>query len=177
VNPESADALSNLIISGQEKAPAVRRKRRTPDEIKIARSAVNFHVKNKSKRNEEGKFVLPRMKSALEPYQLIGASWLRWRELATKEPFGGILADQMGLGKTVEMLAAITDGQPDQLAKKMGCGTTLIIVPLSILPQWRDEITRHCHEKWVKRVLVYRAGDIAANTNATVDFMQSHDIV
>jgi SNF2 family DNA or RNA helicase len=177
INPERADALTRLIIGGQEQAPAIKRKRQTPDEIKIKRSSVNFHAKNKPKRTVDGLWKLPRMKSTLEPYQLLGASWLRWRELATKEPFGGILADQMGLGKTVEMLAAITDGLPDKVAKKKGFGTTLIVVPLSILNQWRDEIHRHCEQPWIGTILVYRGNEILKYTSDPVEFMQSHDIM
>ena len=53
---------------------------------------------------------------------------------------GGILADEMGLGKTIEILALIqanrpTNGHASNLA-------TLIICPLNLLNQWKEEIER-----------------------------------
>jgi len=55
---------------------------------------------------------------------------------------GGILADQMGMGKTIEVLSLIlTNHQRDphsDFAK-----TNLVVCPLSVLTQWLDEIRSH----------------------------------
>jgi hypothetical protein len=55
---------------------------------------------------------------------------------------GGILADQMGMGKTIEVLSLIlTNYQRDphsDFAK-----TNLVVCPLSVLTQWLDEIRSH----------------------------------
>ena len=61
---------------------------------------------------------------------------------------GGILAEEMGLGKTVEMIAliclhqsttmgAIPDTDPSSLQR---CSATLIITPPSIIQQWKSEL-------------------------------------
>ncbi|MGV3622214.1 MAG: DEAD/DEAH box helicase, partial [Archangium sp.] len=48
--------------------------------------------------------------------------------------FGGILADDMGLGKTVQALAVLLD--------RAGDGPSLVVVPTSVLFNWRDEAKR-----------------------------------
>ena len=57
---------------------------------------------------------------------------------------GGILARRMGMGKTVEFLALLLRdkemrGQRHSTASK----PTLIVVPMTVLSQWADEIRNH----------------------------------
>jgi len=49
------------------------------------------------------------------------------------DPKGGFLCDEMGLGKTVQVISTIL-GNPGH--------TTLIIVPKTIVNQWKKEIER-----------------------------------
>jgi len=67
------------------------------------------------------------------PYQREGVLWLLTMENQNSGPKGGILADEMGLGKTVQLVAAML-GNPKP--------RTLIVVPKSIINQWKEEINR-----------------------------------
>ena len=64
-----------------------------------------------------------------KPHQLEGLRWLIASELNTSQK-GGLLCDEMGLGKTFQMILL------------MACrpGKTLIVVPSSLLQQWKSEI-------------------------------------
>ena len=67
------------------------------------------------------------------PYQREGVEWLLSRELAEKGPKGGFLCDEMGLGKTIQLIATMIANARAR---------TLIIVPKSIVNQWKEEIAK-----------------------------------
>ena len=60
------------------------------------------------------------------PYQTAGVKWLLEREL-NADIKGGILADEVGLGKTIQTIAMML-GNPLR--------RTLMVMPVSIVPQW-----------------------------------------
>lgn len=69
----------------------------------------------------------------IAPYQHTGVRWMVQRETSKDYP-GGFLCDEMGLGKTVQMLAT--------MCVNIHLHKTLIVVPKSIVTQWRDEIKK-----------------------------------
>ncbi len=76
-------------------------------------------------------FPSPSFQGTLRSYQQIGVNWLAFLH---DYGFHGILADEMGLGKTVQVLAFISrlpKGHPH-----------LIVMPTSLLFNWRNEIHR-----------------------------------
>ncbi|KAI9644563.1 hypothetical protein NHQ30_006584 [Ciborinia camelliae] len=73
--------------------------------------------------------LLKGMKSGLYHHQLVGSSWMLGREFDPKGPTGGICADAMGVGKTVEMLAAT---------------------------QWQSEIRRHLADDVCPSIMVLK---------------------
>ena len=71
----------------------------------------------------------------LKPYQLTG---LRWMVSLYNNHLNGILADEMGLGKTIQTLALVS-----YLAEfKANRGPHLIVVPLSTVSNWVQEMVR-----------------------------------
>jgi hypothetical protein len=69
----------------------------------------------------------------LRQYQLDGLGWMHFlREFG----FGGCLADDMGVGKTAQVLATL------ETRRAQGKGPSLVVVPKSIMFNWREESAR-----------------------------------
>ncbi|KAF7289976.1 SNF2 superfamily protein [Mycena indigotica] len=96
--------------------------------------------------------LIPGLDIALMPHQLLGVSWMVANE-RKKAVSGGMLADEMGLGKTVQMIATMAKN-PSQDQK---CKTTLILCPLALLAQWRQEIATKVNANW--NVLTYHGSN------------------
>lgn len=94
----------------------------------------------------------------LRPYQLIGVKWLTTLK---RNSVGGCLADDMGLGKTIQIIAFISD---DILNK----GTSLIIVPKTLLLNWERELDR-----FLPNVPYY----IYHGTNREIDILKEYRII
>lgn len=88
---------------------------------------------------------------------------------ANKQETGGILADEMGLGKTIEILSLIHTNRykPNSSTpppfKEHKSPTTLIVCPMSLLAQWRDEIIRASEPGCITVELFY--GDDRSKTS------------
>jgi SNF2 family DNA or RNA helicase len=85
----------------------------------------------------------------LRPYQLRGYSWLSF---LTKFGLGACLADDMGLGKSIQTLALFLERKPVQKAP------ALLICPTSVIGNWQREAQRFAP---ALRVLVHHGADRA----------------
>jgi len=77
------------------------------------------------------------LQATLRPYQETGVAWLR---LLTQLGLGACLADDMGLGKTVQVLALLL--QLKQKTAKVNRKPSLLVLPASLLANWKSEIAR-----------------------------------
>ncbi|KAG8341120.1 Poly(ADP ribose) polymerase and DNA Ligase Zn finger region SNF2 family N terminal domain [Trypanosoma vivax] len=83
-------------------------------------------------------------------YQKEGLGWLVSQE---KSPLkGGILADEMGMGKTIQMISLF-------LAHRL-VGPTLIVSPVSSMLHWENEISQHTTPGSLSVVVVSRGSDV-----------------
>jgi len=78
------------------------------------------------------------LRTALRPYQKLGVQWL-WTLRGLE--LGGCLADDMGLGKTIQVLGVLSMSRRNQEK-----GTDLLVVPATLIDNWRLEIERFAPE-------------------------------
>ncbi|TVY39756.1 putative ATP-dependent helicase, partial [Lachnellula occidentalis] len=123
-------------------------------------------------RAVNGKWLIKGMTSPLYHHQLLGAQWMVSRELSAEPPHGGLLADSMGLGKTVQTLACMVGNPPTASDLKRNIKATLIVVPAAVLDQWMDEIEFHTEPGLYKKVLRYKT-----SSQISAAIMQDMDIV
>jgi len=88
-------------------------------------------LKNTSARDWVGRH-LPQLESALREYQAQGIMWIKSR-LAMN--YGVCLADEMGLGKTLQAIGLL-------MLLKYPKLPSLVIVPKSLLVNWKNELKR-----------------------------------
>ncbi|KAH8728805.1 SNF2 family N-terminal domain-containing protein [Phaeosphaeriaceae sp. PMI808] len=164
------NALKDLISS----VPLQDQKQARSDMSTLLAATKKFTGKGSVKPAQNGGsggWIVKGMKTALKGYQVLGTSFMRERENDVKQPRGGLMADQMGLGKTLMMLANIVNGQPP---KGHYPRTTLLVASPSLLTQWSDEIAQHTN--CGLRVMRYGAGT-RVDSNQPFTILKSHDIV
>ncbi|KAJ3040875.1 DNA repair protein rad16 [Rhizophlyctis rosea] len=98
----------------------------------------------------------------LLPFQREGVFWMREQEESRFS--GGILADEMGMGKTIQMISL--------LCSKKGEGTNLILCPTVAILQWYAELTNRTTADMFK-ILVFHG----TNRPASAAVLRSYDVV
>ena len=162
-------ALAELIAS----TPEGSRKTASVDRRALLRATRSFAGRGNMKADQDKGWKLKGMTSSLYHYQLLGAAFMRDRELGDEQPLGGICADEMGFGKTVMMIANILDGRPPP---KDDIKTTLIVATPSLVTQWMREIEFHCEPGVMGEVMRYHAGARVVSNN-TVESLKRSNII
>jgi DNA repair protein RAD16 len=101
----------------------------------------------------------------LKPFQLEGLSWMVRQEKTHYK--GGLLGDEMGMGKTIQAVSLIMSDYP---AKE----PTLVCVPPVALMQWSNEIREYTDNKL--KVLVYH-GTNAKCKKMSIKELKSYDVI
>jgi DNA repair protein RAD16 len=101
----------------------------------------------------------------LKPFQLEGLSWMIRQEQTHYK--GGLLGDEMGMGKTIQAVSLIMSDYPAK-------NPTLVCVPPVALMQWTNEIREYTDNKL--KVLVYH-GTNAKCKKMSVKELKSYDVI
>jgi SNF2 family DNA or RNA helicase len=96
----------------------------------------------------------------LKSFQLEGLNWMVKQEQTKWK--GGLLGDEMGMGKTIQAVSLIMSDFPAKTP-------TLVVVPPVALMQWQNEITDYTNG--TLKVLVYHG------TNAKVKGLKKKDLM
>jgi len=118
-----------------------------------------------------------RMTTKLLPFQQEGLRWLLDQEMS--EIGGGLLCDEMGMGKTIQTLSLIVASKYGEAApmkdesKRVKKGPTLVVTPSSAMLQWKDEVENVTQDNTLS-VLVYYGSNRGA---LTPEDLRKHDIV
>ena len=102
----------------------------TPEFVHINELLINPDI---TKPSMQSQMEVPGLNATLYPYQIAG---LEWMIRVSDEDLGCILGDQMGLGKTLQVIALLLR---ESQVRKSPC---LVIVPATLVENWRRELAR-----------------------------------
>lgn len=101
------------------------------------------------------------MKLTLLPFQQEALHWMVEQEKSKYN--GGILADEMGMGKTIEMISLMM-WDPEK-------GPNLVVAPTVALMQWKSEIEKHAGGRL--KVYLFHG----ANRAKTLEELEGYDVI
>ncbi len=106
------------------------------------------------------------LRGQLRPYQRYGFSWI---EFLRRWGIGAILADDMGLGKSIQTIALLLKDKEQGIATQ----PALLICPTSVVGNWRREIERFAPDLavWIHQ------GNLRLQGDAFVAEAMRHDLV
>lgn len=88
----------------------------------------------------------------LKDHQRSGVAWLqRLWSLSPAACRGALLADDMGLGKTLQLLSFIAAA----IEKDIACAPFLVVAPVSLLDNWKEEIEKFFQPGAMKVLTLY----------------------
>lgn len=102
----------------------------------------------------------------LKPFQLEGLDWMVKQEQSTWK--GGLLGDEMGMGKTIQAVSLIMSDWPAK-------DPSLVVVPPVALMQWQSEIADYTSGKL--KVLVYHTSANPKCKLMTVKDLKKYDVI
>jgi superfamily II DNA or RNA helicase len=103
------------------------------------------------------------LKTTLRPYQQVG---VRWLYLLTRLGLGACLADDMGMGKTIQVLSLLLILKREDSDKDEEFRPSLLVVPASLLANWAAESARFSPDL---RILIAHPSECSADELRALD--------
>jgi len=153
----------------------------------IRNAIMRFGLKD-SATTDDREFHIPNIKTPLTPIQMGTAGWMISRERSTAKRLGngGIVAHDMGIGKTLIAIACIVGNHnnanntifgetKESKGRKRDMRHTLIICPNeATVRHWKCEMLKHCPSFFGgKNVYRYRSSHV----DGTVDVLKQYKAV
>lgn len=104
------------------------------------------------------------MSNILRDYQKSGYRWLK---TMSQYGFGGVLADDMGIGKTIQVIALFED-----LRLNKQNAVSLVVCPTSLVLNWQSEINRFAPELRVGLIEGF-----SAKRNDVIEHYREYDVL
>lgn len=101
----------------------------------------------------------------LKPFQLEGLNWMKMMEKTRWG--GGLLGDEMGMGKTIQAVSLIMSDYPAK-------NPSLVLIPPVALMQWQQEIAQYTDG--TLKTFVYHGTNSAAK-GVTVATLRKYDVI
>ena len=169
---DSTKDKRNLLASYTRNVPKEEKAQARIDKNLLYRASVDL-LKTKIKADGEGGWKIDGMVSSLTNHQLIGAHFMKKREMQPVAPFGGMECDTMGLGKTITTIATVHCHRP---AKTERNRCTLIVCPsIQLVNQWESELIKHAPSAF-NRILRHCSGSRMSGVG-TENVLREADIV
>ncbi|KAH0174533.1 P-loop containing nucleoside triphosphate hydrolase protein, partial [Aureobasidium melanogenum] len=138
--PSKPDGMTETIKQSLKRliadAPADKKQAAIRDSARVLHAIKQFPA-GSVEYFEEGTWLVEGVITPIKTHQLISAGWMIERETSAGGPKGGILADMMGLGKTLSSLTSMIYGQLS--VGPRGSKANLVVVPKSLKDQWYSE--------------------------------------
>lgn len=94
---------------------------------------------------EKGTWRLKNMETGLWSCQITAVAWMMKQECYPGALKGGLIADEMGMGKTLVSLGCISGNPPEGHPSLKSMKSTLVIVPsVDVVKQWEGQLLKHC---------------------------------
>jgi DNA repair protein RAD16 len=106
-------------------------------------------------------------------FQRESLEWMTKQEKDDKAK-GGILADDMGMGKTLQAISLVLTNKPDAESEHR---TTLVVCPVVALVQWHTEILKYTKPNTFKILIYHGSKRLTESTQEAQETLSEYDIV
>jgi SNF2 family DNA or RNA helicase len=160
--PDTLDRVLERLRRPLENANAEVDNEKVERDIKSLTEALNIFGAKAQKTDEL--YLIQKMKTPIYNFQLVGAGFMVRHERSRSGPVGGIIADDMGMGKTIQAIACMVTQPPSKKEVSQLKRATLVVVPNDgIMRQWIGELEKHVESGVIAEPFGYTGTPVTAH--------------